>query len=254
MKSIKYWEILDSGATSHFLVTTAPITNITPASNPLIVKLPDGACVSSTHTCTLTLPQPPTRAREGHIIPGLASHSLMSVVKLCNAGCELTFTKIDFQVKHLGRIVLRGSKCTGTGLRIIKLTNTAKVTPYISKPQQIQTANTLIQPTTYHIINNVLPTSSKPVLEIYHHQKLGYPPVPTIVKACRNNQLNKFPGIESTIILRHLPPSRATAKGHMIRPRSGIQSTRNNRAEILDARLQIDDMNPPQHICNANKN
>ena len=40
----------------------------------------------------------------------------------------------------------------------------------------------------------------------------------------------------------------------MIRPRSGIQSTKNNRVEILDARLQVDDMNPPQHICNENKN
>ena len=40
----------------------------------------------------------------------------------------------------------------------------------------------------------------------------------------------------------------------MIRPRSSIQSTRNNRAEILDARLQVDDKNPPQKICNANKN
>ena len=46
MKSIKYWAILDSGATSHLLVTTAPITNITPASSPLNVKIPDGACVS----------------------------------------------------------------------------------------------------------------------------------------------------------------------------------------------------------------
>ena len=85
MKSIKDWAILDSGATSHFLFTTAPITNITPASNSLTVKLTYGACVSSTHTCTLTLPQLPKRARESHIIPGLASHSLMSVVKLFNA-------------------------------------------------------------------------------------------------------------------------------------------------------------------------
>ena len=109
MKSIKDWEILDSGATSHFLVTKAPITNITPARNPLNVKLTDGTCVSSTHTCILTLPQLPTRAREGHIIPGLVSHSLMSVVKLCNAGCQVLFTKVGCQVKHLGRIVLRGS-------------------------------------------------------------------------------------------------------------------------------------------------
>ena len=89
---------------------------------------------------------------------------------------------------------------------------------------------------------------------MYHHQTLGYPPVWTIVKACCNNQLNTFPGLYSTLILRHLQPSKATAKEHMIRPRSGIQSTRNNRAKILDARLQIDDMNPPQQICNANEN
>ena len=127
-----------------------------------------------------------------------------------------------------------------------KLTNTAKVTPSISNLQQIQTANTLIQATTQHIIINVIPTSSKPVLAMYHHQTLGSPPVPTIVKAYLNNQLNTFPCLDSKLILRHLLPSRVTAKGHMIRPRSGIQSIRNNRAEILDVRLQVDDINAPQ--------
>ena len=125
--------------------------------------------------------------------------------------------------KHLGRIILRGSKCTRTGLWTIKLTNTTKVTPAISKPKQFQTASTLIQPTMEHIINNVISTSSKPILAMYHHQILGSPPVPTIVKVCRKNQLNIFPGLDSTLILLHLPPSRATSKGHMIRPRSGIQ-------------------------------
>ena len=159
----------------------------------------------------------------------------MSFVKLCNAGCEVTFTKIDWKVKHLGRIILRGRKCTRTGLWMINLNNTAKFTPSIRNPQKLQTANTLIQHTTEHIIKNVIPTSSKLTLAMYHHQTLGSPPLPTIVKACRNNQLNTFPGLDSTLIFRHLPPSRATEKGHMIRPRSGIQSTRNNRAEILDS-------------------
>ena len=134
MESIKDWEILDSGATSHFLVTAAPITNITPESNPLTVKLPYGACVSSTHTCTLNLTQLPTRAREGHIIPGLTSRSLMSVIKPCKAGCEVTFTKIYCEVKHLGRIILRGSKCTRKVLWMIKLDNTAKITPESINP------------------------------------------------------------------------------------------------------------------------
>ena len=253
MKSIKDLEILDPGATSHLLVTTAPMKNITLASSPLNVKLLDGACVSSTHTCTLNLPQNPTRAREGHSIPGLSSHSLMSVVKLCNAGCEVTFKKIDCQVKHLGRIILKGSKCTRTGLWMIKLANTDKITPDSSNQHQVQ-RNTHIKPTTKHIINNVIPTSSKPILVIYHHQTLGYPPVPTIIKECRNNQLNTFPGFDASLILHHLPPSRATAKGHISRPKSAIKSTRNNRAEILDARLQADYMNPPQQIRNTNEN
>ena len=139
MKSIKDWSILDSGATSHFMVTDTPITNITRASNPVTVKITDGACVSSTHTCTLNLTQLPTRAKEGHIIPGLASHSLMSVIKLCNAGCEMKFAKIDCQGKKLVWIILRGSKCTRTGLWMINLTNKAKITAGISNTQQVQT-------------------------------------------------------------------------------------------------------------------
>ena len=43
----------------------------------------------------------------------------------------------------------------------------------------------------------------------------------------------------------------ATDKGHMIRKRSGVQSTRNRPKEILDARKQVDDMNPPQEACPA---
>ena len=126
----------------------------------------------------------------------------MSVVKLCNAGFEVKFTKIDCQVKHLGRIILRGSKYIRTGLWVIKLANTDKITPDSRNQIQVQ-LHTHTQPTTKHIINNVIPPSSKPKLAMYHHQTLGYPPVPTIVKACRNNQLNKFPGLDASLILCH---------------------------------------------------
>ena len=42
MRKIKECAILDSGATSHFLVLEAPTTNVQPAINPLIGRLPDG--------------------------------------------------------------------------------------------------------------------------------------------------------------------------------------------------------------------
>ena len=80
MENIKEWATLDSGATGHFLVTTAPKSNVQTAINPLVVKLPDGAQVRSTATCILVISRLLAEATEGHIILGLASHSLLSVV------------------------------------------------------------------------------------------------------------------------------------------------------------------------------
>ncbi len=70
MHNIRNWAILDSGATSNFLVTNAPVEDIVEATKGLHVKLPNGDKVTSTHTCNLKLPLP-NASRLGHIIPGL---------------------------------------------------------------------------------------------------------------------------------------------------------------------------------------
>ena len=43
----------------------------------------------SSHIAELDLSLLPCGGREAHIVSGLASHSLVSVVKLCNAGCQV---------------------------------------------------------------------------------------------------------------------------------------------------------------------
>ena len=108
--------ILDSGATSNFLMMDAYTSSVTPAINPISVTLPDGSKVKSTHQCTLDLPDLPVAARNGHIIPGLASILLLSVVVLCDAGCEVSFNKYGVVVKYKGKTFLRGSKCARRGL------------------------------------------------------------------------------------------------------------------------------------------
>jgi hypothetical protein len=90
---IKWWAIFDLGATSHFLTTSAPATNSLPTAMPIIAHLPNGNQVHSTHTCMLDIPSLPPSAGATHIIPGLASHSLLSVVTMCSAGCTITFSK-----------------------------------------------------------------------------------------------------------------------------------------------------------------
>ena len=108
MQNFHEWAILDSGATSHFLVIAAPTTDRQEATNPLSVKLSDGARVSSTHTCDLAIPEIPAKDRIAHIIPGLAAHSVLSIVQLRNVGCDVSITKIACTVRYRGRLILQG--------------------------------------------------------------------------------------------------------------------------------------------------
>ena len=280
LEDIRNWAILDSGATSHFLIPDAPTINVRPATHPLHVTMPDGNSVHSTHTCELDLPQLPKRARQGHIIPGLSKHSLLSVIKLCNAGCEVELKDIGATVKYRGKIVLQGKKCTNNHLWFVKLvngsTNDAEHkprTPPLTQAKSQPAANTAAHRTTHptyhptyaptqatpnitphHGAFNMVPTSSHAQLAMFYHQCIGSPPVSTFVKAIRNGQFRSFPGLTAELITKHLPPSKATAKGHMVRRRQGVQATRSQRKQIQDAHLELADMNPPQEACAAHDN
>ena len=91
--------ILDSGASSHFLLSTAPVLNKMVADRPLTVRLPNGDTVRSSHIDELDLPLLPRGEREAHVVPGLTSHSLVSVVKLCNAGCQVDVRDILCEIR-----------------------------------------------------------------------------------------------------------------------------------------------------------
>ena len=102
-------------------MTDAHTSSVTPAINPISVTLPDGSKVKSTHQCMLDLPDLPMAARNGHIIPGLASNSRLSVVVFCDAKFKVSFNKYGVIVKYNGKTVLRGSKCARTGLWLVPL-------------------------------------------------------------------------------------------------------------------------------------
>jgi hypothetical protein len=108
--TIKQWAILNSRATSHILTTEAPATNIALAAVPLIARLPNGDKVQLTHTCTLDLPDLLAGAQAAHILPGLASHLLLSVVTMCNAACTVTFTKINCIISYPDCTIIHGKK------------------------------------------------------------------------------------------------------------------------------------------------
>ena len=66
-RSVKH-AISDSGATGHFLVENAPVTNKAIATNPITITLPNGKTIRSTHTCNLDIPWLPDDMTEAHIV------------------------------------------------------------------------------------------------------------------------------------------------------------------------------------------
>ena len=236
LNDIKNWAILDSGATSHFLITQAPANNIRPALKPITARLPNGSTITSTKQCELDISGLPKNAREAHIIPGLANYSLVSVTKLCNAGCEVNFTKIGCTITHNGRAVLCASKCTKTGLWMIPITDSVPANE--APPDLMQ-----------ELATSIVETSTKSELAQYLHQCLCSPPKSTLLAAIKNNQLSSFPCLTYELISKHLPPSTATDKGHLHRIKQGIRSTRRNTQAIKEARAEVDAMAPQQEIC-----
>jgi hypothetical protein len=92
--------LLDSGCTAHFLLANAKCSNKIPAATPLAVCLPTDDTIASTHTATLNMPSLPRVARQAHILPGLAQHSLLSVRQICDSGFSVTFTVTEVTVTN----------------------------------------------------------------------------------------------------------------------------------------------------------
>ena len=83
--------LLNSGTTDHFVAPNAEVQNIRPTDNVFKLKFPNVDHIRSTHQCNIDWPDLPENAKKAHIIPQLQQQSLLSVLKLCDAGCKVTF-------------------------------------------------------------------------------------------------------------------------------------------------------------------
>ena len=126
-ENLKNWAILDFGVSNHFLLPATTVLSKMVADPPLEVTLPNGDVERSRHIAELDLPQLPRAGRVVRIVPGLASHSLVSVVKLCNAGCEVGIRDISCKTWCRGGIIVQCSKDASTGLWMMLLTNNMEV-------------------------------------------------------------------------------------------------------------------------------
>ena len=89
--------------------TNAP--TIQPTTNPIMVQLPNGDKIVSTHTTTLPLPDLPSSTGQAHIFPDLIRRSLISVSQLCDHGCDTLFTTDQVVISKNGEPILTGNQC-----------------------------------------------------------------------------------------------------------------------------------------------
>ena len=123
MNIAKNMAVADAGATGHFVLPGTPVKNVKVARHPLKINLPDGDCLTSTHTCTLDILWLPNDAKEAHIVPGLAHASLMSIKILRDAGCKVTYDDDECRVYYNNKVVWLGKREPQTGLLILPLTD-----------------------------------------------------------------------------------------------------------------------------------
>jgi hypothetical protein len=79
--------------------------------------------MKSSHLTVFFIPNLPTKAKEGYIIPGL-NKNLISVTKLCDHSCKVLFSRNECIVMHNNLEVIRGKRSKRNGLWYIPLIKT----------------------------------------------------------------------------------------------------------------------------------
>eukprot|EP00804_Cyclotella_cryptica_P028805 CCRYP_020136-RA/>CCRYP_020136-RA protein AED:0.42 eAED:0.42 QI:0/-1/0/1/-1/1/1/0/211 len=104
--------IADTGASGHYFLPEAPLTNINAHAPRTTIRTATGQPLYSTGTATLNLPTIPPVTQHGHIVPGL-THNLISIGTLCDAGCTALFTANALTVTDAaGTTILSGARDT----------------------------------------------------------------------------------------------------------------------------------------------
>jgi hypothetical protein len=211
----------------------ADVDNKCPTTVPLMINLPDGKRLQSTHVCDIRIPGLLT-VLTGHIVPSLRIASLIGIRPLCKAGCKVIFDNKKCNVVFDGVVILHRFKdpstnlwtlpiptkvCTAPGPTVLPQPGPCKSrAPHF--PMDTSDTHTGVNLATF---THSVQTRANAVK--FAHQSLCNPKISTLLKAVRRGFLKRCPNLSETLILKYLNPSLATAKGHMKRPRHGVRST-----------------------------
>jgi hypothetical protein len=221
--------IADTGSTAHFGTTALPVVNKHIATTPLAIYNPNGSVMYSSHVAELDLPDLPPAARQVHIVPALASHTLISIGQFCDAGCEVTFSASHATVTYKHRCILLGTRNPITNLWHFDMpTPPPMPPPYEPLPAangSTTTSECVLVPCEYVLAAIGSATPAECVA--FAHASLFSPALSTLATALQKGYINNFPGLSLATLKKHPPQSTAMVKGHLDQTRKNVGSTKN---------------------------
>jgi hypothetical protein len=199
---------------------------------PIKIRAANGGILESTHIGQISVPHLPMQSCSVHVVPGLASMSLLAMGPLCVAGCTIEFTATTVEVKLSDNLVLQGNR-TPPGLWIFQLpTNDSPVLP---------NDNSMLPQ-----MNSAIGAPKAAELVVYSHATLFSPAISTLEQALKRGYIRNFPGLTAKTLQHHPPRSVATAKGHLDQVRQNLHSTRVKPTDLPPT--TTDDAFPPQEM------
>ena len=118
---IENYGVLDSG---NFIALKLKVRNNLQAQKNFNIVIPYSTTIYFTHECEFDWPLLPEAVCHGHIIPGLAQQSLISVAQLCRAFYTAVVKHDSCLTLYHGHIAIYGNKCPKRGLWVAPLTFT----------------------------------------------------------------------------------------------------------------------------------
>lgn len=188
--------------------------NPQPTIHPMVVRMPNGSHLQTTHKSLLPIPSLPTMARQAHSLPNL-QQSLLSVSAFVDASFDTLFTRDGVCVTQNGQILLSGTRADNG------LWQTTLPTKHQAHKLEHSPVTTTINLTTYLHACCFSPTPS------------------TLIQAIDQGFFQSWPNFTSNNIRKHLTKSEATTMGHLDQKRKNQRSTK-------QPRLSDNDFMPPR--------
>jgi hypothetical protein len=173
-------------------------------------------------------------------MPDMTTASLFGIRILCKAGCKVVFDNEKCQVLYNNKVILSGFKDPVRDLWTLPILSDDShrtshgATRHLSSSPLFDDTPSKVASFSYHRTtkeNNVK----------FMHQSLCNPPKTSLLATIRRGFLRGAPHLDLKSIAKYLPPSMATAKGHLKRPQKGIRSTTPKRPRILPAPASVPD-------------